>query len=67
MLADLKFPTKTLPQFHFVFANFLKAPPKFEPALLQSSEGGRGKRKLSKSGKNRLGEAFSRPIISYFF
>ena len=45
MLADLKIDRKQLAPFHLVFANSLKVPPKFEPALKKSRAGGRGRKK----------------------
>ena len=44
MLADLKINPKLLTPFNSVFVNFLKVPPKLEPALEKSRAGGRGKK-----------------------
>ena len=51
-LADLNVPASSLSHFHTVFANYLKVPPKLEPALQKSRTGGRGKkvRKPEKGG-----------------
>ena len=59
MMADLQIPQRYLAPYHLVFANYLKVPPKLEPALKQSRTGGRGnKDKKSRKRKKGGGKVF---------